>query len=207
MYPGDDIYICIRNKDILRALRVFGIKSQENRKLIIVGAGNIGLNILKILEKDYPDINCKIIDNDLERTKGISSLISKQTTILYGDAIDANLLKEAGASTAEVIITVTNDDEVNIFSSLLAKDLGCKRTMAIVNNNNYRNLSKKLDLDVLINPGILQPQLFCNMLEEEKLKRFTILVMIGGKLWKLRYYLQQNLLTKKYLILICLREW
>ena len=60
------------------------------------------------------------------------------------------MLKEAGASTAEVIITMTNDDEVNIFSSLLAKDLGCKRTMAIVNNNNYRNLSKKLDLDVLI---------------------------------------------------------
>ena len=57
---------------ILRALRVFGIKSQENRKLIVVGAGN-SLNILKLLEKDYPDINCKIIDNDLERTKDISS--------------------------------------------------------------------------------------------------------------------------------------
>ena len=170
LYPGDDIYICIRNKDILRALRVFGIKSQENRKLIIVGAGNIGLNILKILEKDYPDINCKIIDNDLERTKGISSLISKQTTILYGDAIDANLLKEAGASTAEVIITVTNDDEVNIFSSLLAKDLGCKRTMAIVNNNNYRNLSKKLDLDVLINPGNITTSAILQYVRRGKVK-------------------------------------
>ena len=73
LYPGDDIYICIRNEDILRALRVFGIKSQENRKLIVVGAGNIGLNMLKILEKDYPDINCKVIDSDLERTKDISS--------------------------------------------------------------------------------------------------------------------------------------
>ena len=139
LYPGDDIYICIRNEDILRALRVFGIKPQENRKLIVVGAGNIGLNILKILEKDYPDINCKIIDNNLERTKEISSMLSKQSTLLFGDATDSNLLKEAGASNAEAIITVTDDDEVNIFSSLLAKDLGCKRTMAIVNNSNYRN--------------------------------------------------------------------
>lgn len=170
LYPGDDIYICIRNEDILRALRVFGIKSQENRKLIVVGAGNIGLNILKILEKDYPDINCKIIDNDLERTKDISSQLSKQITILCGDAIDSNLLKEAGAASAEVIITVTDDDEVNIFSSLLAKDLGCKRTMAIVNNSNYRNLSKKLDLDVLINPGNITTSAILQYVRRGKVK-------------------------------------
>ena len=170
LYPGDDIYICIRNDDILRALRVFGIKPQENRKLIIVGAGNIGLNILKLIEKDYPDINCKIIDNNLERTKDISSQLSKQTTILYGDAIDSNLLKEAGASNAEVIITVTDDDEVNIFSSLLAKDLGCKRTMAIVNNINYRSLSKKLDLDVLINPGNITTSAILQYVRRGKVK-------------------------------------
>ena len=170
LYPGDDIYICIRNDDILRALRVFGIKPQENRKLIIVGAGNIGLNILKLIEKDYPDINCKIIDNNLERTKDISSQLSKQTTILYGDAIDSNLLKEAGASDAEVIITVTDDDEVNIFSSLLAKDLGCKRTMAIVNNINYRSLSKKLDLDVLINPGNITTSAILQYVRRGKVK-------------------------------------
>ncbi len=170
LYPGDDIYICIRNSDILRALRVFGIKPQENRKLIVVGAGNIGLNIMKLLEKDYPDINCKIIDNNLERTKDISSKLSKQTTILYGDAIDSNLLKEAGASSAEVIINVTDDDEVNIFSSLLAKDLGCKRTMAIVNNTNYRNLSKKLDLDVLINPGNITTSAILQYVRRGKVK-------------------------------------
>ena len=110
----------------MRALRVFGIKSRENRKIVIVGAGNIGLNIIKIIEKDFPDINCKIIDNNIDRTKDIASELSDQSTILCGDALDANLLKEAGASNAEVIISVTDDDEVNIFSTLLAKDLGCK---------------------------------------------------------------------------------
>ena len=170
LYPGDDIYICIKNDDILRALRVFGIKPQENRKLIVVGAGNIGLNILKILEKDYPDINCKIIDNDLERTKDISSKLSKQSTILCGDAIDSNLLRDAGASDSEAIITVTDDDEVNIFSSLLAKDLGCKRTMAIVNNTNYRNLSKKLDLDVLIHPGNITTSAILQYVRRGKVK-------------------------------------
>ena len=153
IYPGDDIYICLKNDDLLRALRVFGIKSEENRRIVVVGAGNVGLNLIKIIENDFPDIGCKIIDNDLERTKTIASQLSEQNTILFGDALDANILKEAGASNAEAIISVTDDDEVNIFSSLLAKDLGCKRSMAIVSNTNYRRLSKKLDLDVLINPG------------------------------------------------------
>ena len=142
---------------MLRALRVFGIKAQENRKIVIVGAGNIGLNIIKIIEKDYPEISCKIIDNDLDRTKIISSELSNQNTILCGDALDTGILKEAGVSGAETIISVTDDDEVNIFSSMLAKDLGCKRSLAIVGNENYRRLSKKLNLDVLINPGNITP--------------------------------------------------
>ena len=62
------------------------------------------------------------------------------------------------------------DDEVNIFSSLLAKDLGCKRTMAIVNNSNYRNLSKKLDLDVLINPGNITTSAILQYVRRGKVK-------------------------------------
>ena len=170
IYPGDDIYICIRNDDLLRALRVFGLKFQENRKIIIVGAGNVGLNLIKILEKDYPDIFCKIIDNDLENTKKISSELSQQNTILCGDALDVDLLKEAGAMSAEAIIAVTDDDEVNIFSSILAKDIGCNRSIAIVNNNNYRNITKKLNLDVLISPGNITTSAILQYVRRGKVK-------------------------------------
>ena len=170
IYPGDDIYICIKNNDLLRALRVFGIKAQENRKIVIIGAGNIGLNIIKMIEKDYPEISCKIIDNDLERTKLISSELSNQNTILYGDALDTSVLKEAGVNGAETIISVTDDDEVNIFTSMLAKDLGCKRSLAIVGNENYRRLSKKLDLDVLINPGNITTSAILQYVRRGKVK-------------------------------------
>ena len=170
IYPGDDIYICIRNSDLLRALRVFGIKFQENRKIVLIGAGNVGLNLIKILEKDYPDIYCKIIDNDMERTKIISSKLSQQNTILCGDALDVNLLKEAGALSAEAVIAVTDDDEVNIFSSLLAKDIGCQRSIAIVNNQNYRNITKKLNLDVLISPGNITTSAILQYVRRGKVK-------------------------------------
>ncbi|MBF91915.1 MAG: Trk system potassium transporter TrkA [Rickettsiales bacterium] len=170
IYPGDDIYICIRNSDLLRALRVFGIKFQENRKIVLIGAGNVGHNLIKILEKDYPDIYCKIIDNNMERTKLISSQLSQQNTILCGDALDINLLKEAGALSAEAIIAVTDDDEVNIFSSLLAKDIGCQRSIAIVNNQNYRNITKKLNLDVLISPGNITTSAILQYVRRGKVK-------------------------------------
>ncbi|MFL2679143.1 MAG: Trk system potassium transporter TrkA [Alphaproteobacteria bacterium] len=170
IYPGDDIYLCIKNKDLLRVLRVFGIKAHENRKVVLVGAGNIGLNIIKLIEKDYPEISCKIIDNDLERTKLISSELSNQNTILYGDALNTNLLKEAGVYSAEAIIAVSNDDETNIFSSMLAKDLGCKRSIAIVSNENYRRLSKQLNLDVLINPGNITTSAILQYVRRGKVK-------------------------------------
>ena len=165
-------------------MRVFGIKAQENRKIIIVGAGNIGLNTIKIIEKDYPEIACKIIDNNLERTKLISTELSNQNTILYGDALDTDILKEASVANAEAIISVTNDDEVNIFTTMLAKDLGCKRSMAIVGNENYRRLSKKLNLDVLINPGNITTSAILQYVRRGKVKEIHDFEMSVEKLWK-----------------------
>ena len=152
IYPDDEIYFSVRDSDLSRSLRVFGIKAQETRNVVIIGAGNIGLNLIKIIEQKFPDVICKIIESDLKRSEEISNNIPEQNLILNGDALDINILKDAGVSNSEAIIAVTNDDEVNVFSTLLAKELGCQRSMAIVNNSVYRQLLKKLNLDVMISP-------------------------------------------------------
>ena len=64
----------------------------------------------------------------------------------------------------------TDDDEVNIFASILAKDLGCKRSIAIVGNQNYRNLNKKLNLDVMINPGNITTSAILQYVRRGKVK-------------------------------------
>ena len=152
IYPGDEIYFLVRNSELFRALRVFGLKNQETRKLVVIGAGNIGLNFIKLIERDYPDVICKVVENNLKRSEEIVNQLSDQNTILNGSALDIDLLEEAGVSSSEAVIAVTDDDEVNVFSTLLSKELGCKRSMAIVNNSIYRQLSKKLNLDVMISP-------------------------------------------------------
>lgn len=152
IYPNDDIYFSVRNNDLGRVLRVFGIKGLETRKVVIIGAGNIGLNLIKIIEKKFPDVVCKIIENNLKRSEDIVNLMSEQNIILNGDALNISLLEEANVSNSEVVIALTDDDEVNVFSTLLSKELGCPRSIAIVNNSVYRQLSKKLNLDVLVSP-------------------------------------------------------
>ena len=152
IYPNDQIYFLVRNTELNRALRVFGIKNQENRRLVLIGAGNIGLYLIKNIEKEFPDVVCKVIENNIKRSEEIVSDLSDQVTILNGNALDTEILSEAGVSSSEVVISVTDDDEVNIFSTLLSKEMGCKRTIALMNNSNYRKLSQKLDLDVIVSP-------------------------------------------------------
>lgn len=152
IYPNDQIYFLVRNSELNRALRVFGVKSQENRRLVLIGAGNIGINLIKNIEKEFPDVICKVIENNIKRSEEIINDLSDQITILNGNALDTEILSEAGVSNSEVVISVTDDDEVNIFSTLLSKEMGCKRSIALMNNSNYRKLSQKLDLDVIVSP-------------------------------------------------------
>ena len=100
---------------------------------------------------------------------------------------------------------MTDDDEVNIFASILAKDLGCKRSIAIVGNQNYRNLNKKLNLDVMINPGNITTSAILQYVRRGKVKEVHDFGDDRGRLWKLKYYQQQNLLIRKFLNYLFLR--
>ena len=152
IYPNDEIYFLVRSNELKRALRVFGIKSQETRKIVIIGLGTVGTYLLKKIEKEFPDVICKVIESNIKRSEEVVNKLSDQTVILNGNALDKELLIEAGVGGAEAVVSVTDDDEVNIFSTLLAKELGCLRSFAILNNSIYRQLARKLDLDVMISP-------------------------------------------------------
>ena len=170
IYPNDEIYFSVRDTDLGRALRVFGIKGQETRKVVIIGAGNIGLNLIKIIEKNFPDVICKIIESSLKRSEEIVNNMSEQNVILNGSALDVDLLEEAGVGSSEAVIAVTDDDEVNVFSTLLAKELGCPRSMAIVNNSTYRQLSKKLNLDIMISPKTITTSVILQYVRRGKIR-------------------------------------
>jgi trk system potassium uptake protein TrkA len=151
MLPGDDIYFVSEANHLQRALAAFGHEEKEARRVIIVGGGNIGLFLARELEQRNPNLNLKLIEVDARRAELIADELS-HCVVLNGDALDREILDEANVADAETIVAVSNDDEVNILSSLLAKRFGTRRAVTLINNMSYGPLMGSLGIDVTVSP-------------------------------------------------------
>ena len=151
MLPGDEVYFASFSGHVERAMTLFGHEEREARRVVIVGGGNIGVYLAQQLEHEHPDVKAKIIEIDRARAEYVADQLGR-TVVIHGNALDREILDEANVGTAEAIIAVANDDEVNILSSLLAKRDGCKRAMTLVNNPTYPPLVASLGIDVVISP-------------------------------------------------------
>lgn len=151
MLPGDEAYFVVDTAHVARAMAAFGHEEREARRLLIFGGGNIGLFLAQEIERDYDWVNAKIIEMSPERAEDVAARLAK-TVVLKGDVLDTDILEEAGVATAETVVAVTNDDETNILSALLAKRHGAQRTIALVNKTTYGPLMSTLGIDVVVNP-------------------------------------------------------
>jgi trk system potassium uptake protein TrkA len=153
MLHEQDVIYCVMTKDkVTKLLGLCGHHEQEARRLIILGGGNIGLTIAETIEEEGKAVNMKLIELNRERCEYIYSVLDSNTTIVNGSGLNKDILHECDIDTAEAFVAVTNDDKVNILASLLAKKLGCKRTITLVNTNSYIPMLENLGIDVLVNP-------------------------------------------------------
>lgn len=159
---GDEIFFIADNDSVPKVMEVFGHEEKEARRVVIIGGGNIGYFIAEALEKEEHKLNIKLIEVNKERADLIASGLEK-TTVINGSALEQEVLDEVNISLAETVIVVTNDDEVNIISSLLSRRAGCSRVFTLLNKGRvYGPLISSLGIDVVIDPremtvsGILQ---------------------------------------------------
>lgn len=150
---GDDVYAIARNDKVDEVMAAFGHREKVARRLIIVGGGNVGLHLARKVHDEAPGVEIKIIEQDRARAEHVSKEFSGAMIVLHGDALDRALLGEARAGSAETIVAVTNDDETNIFTSVLAKQAGCKRAITLVNKRSYESLIPTLGIDSVVNPS------------------------------------------------------
>ncbi len=151
MRAGDVVYFVTSTDHMHRSMSVFGHEEPEARRVIIIGGGNIGLYVAREIERHHVDVRCKVIEINESRAREIADQLTR-TTVLLGDALERKLLEEAGAGDVETVVAVSNDDEVNILSSLLAKRLGAKRAITLVNSESYDPLVEDLGVDSVVNP-------------------------------------------------------
>ena len=151
MLPGDDVYFAVESGHVARGMAAFGHEEGEAHRIIIVGGGNIGLYLAQEIEEKHAGVTAKVIEVDKERAEYAAQSLTR-TVVIHGDALDPEILDEANVGAAEAVIAVSNDDEVNILSSLLAKRFGTRRAMTLVNNVTYEALITTLGVDVVVNP-------------------------------------------------------
>lgn len=151
MLPGDEAYFAVDAKHVDRAMSAFGHEEREAHRLIIVGGGNIGYFLAREIEDHHPGVNAKVIEIDPDRADFVARRLNR-IVVLCADALDSNSLQEANVASAETLVAVTNDDETNILTSLLAKRSGCSRVVTLINKPSYTPLVTDLGVDVVVSP-------------------------------------------------------
>lgn len=151
MLVGDDVYLVAERAQAERTLGIFGHEEKQARRIIIAGGGNVGYYVASKLEERESRTQVKIIESNRERAVFIADRL-RRAVILNGNALEVELLREAGADETEAFVALTNDDKVNILSALMAKQEGAGRVLSLVNNPDYTPLLKSLGIDAHISP-------------------------------------------------------
>ena len=148
---GDSVYIIADTNNLHKVMDFFGHEETKANSVVIVGGGNIGVSLAKRLEESKFGANTKLIELNKERAENISAELN-DTLVLNGSSLDLEILQEAKISDTETIISVTNQDEVNILTSLLAKKQGCKKAISLANDTTYRSILEPLGIDDVLSP-------------------------------------------------------
>ncbi len=151
MLEGDEVYFVVATAQVDRAMSALGYEEPAPERCVIAGGGNVGWSLAGLIHKTHPHGNVKIIEWNAERAADLA-VRGPQFNILLGDSRENDVLGEANIGAADAMICVTNDDEVNIMSALLAKRMGCPLAFTLINHGNYAPLLGPLGIDVAINP-------------------------------------------------------
>ncbi|SDT02158.1 trk system potassium uptake protein TrkA [Halopseudomonas litoralis] len=145
----DEVFFIAASQDIRAVMSELRRVEKRNKTIMIAGGGNIGERLAEATESSY---RVKIIENNRARADYLSQNL-EQAIVLYGSASDRELLIDENIEEVDIFIAVTNDDEANIMSSMLAKRLGARRVMALINNPAYVDLVQGGQVDIAISPS------------------------------------------------------
>jgi len=151
LQAGDKIYLAVDENMIERAMGVFGFEHKSVSRIVMVGGGNIGLMLAREMENLTPKPFIKLIERDADRAAVVAGRL-KDVVVINGDGLNVDILQEAGISESDMVVAVADDDEVNILASMLAKQQGCPRALALINNPIYSSLSSAMSIDVTMDP-------------------------------------------------------
>ncbi len=145
----DEVFFVSPQENVHRVLMDLHKLEAPMNNIIIAGGGHVGKRLAMALEKDH---RIKVIEYNLDRVKKIAAQL-ECSEVIYGDATDEALLREEMVAQCDLFCAVTNNDGVNIISAALAKNLGVRKAICLLNNNSYTKLSSGTGVDVVVLPN------------------------------------------------------
>jgi len=145
---GDEVFFLAARENIRAVMKEMRREEAPARRVVIAGGGNIGFRLASELEDKN---QVKLIERDAKRARRVSEQL-RRTTVLQGDAADEELLLEENIDSVDIFAALTNSEEANILSAMLAKRLGAHKVMALINKPSYAELIESGSIDVAISP-------------------------------------------------------
>ena len=148
--PGDEVFVLAATKDIRRVLEALRRRERPVKRVMIAGGGRVGLRLARQLKGDR---RVKLIEHDALRCEYLTTQLPADTLVLHGDSTDGELLEREYVRDVDLFLALTSDDEDNIMSCLLAKRLGAKRVLALINRRAYADLVQGTQIDIAVSPA------------------------------------------------------
>ena len=155
--PGDEVFVLAAREHIAHVLaslhRRDATPVRPVRRIMIAGGGRVGLHLALELGKEPGRFLVKIIEDDSARCIELASRLPSDVLVLQGDTTDENLLGDESIDEIDLFLALTDDDEDNIMSCLLAKRLGARRVLALINRRSYADLMHGTQIDIALSPA------------------------------------------------------
>ncbi|MDL1963719.1 MAG: Trk system potassium transporter TrkA [Deltaproteobacteria bacterium] len=151
LLPGDLVYFISEEDKLLDTLAIFDKHAEPINRVLIVGGGRIGTRLATLLD-DKP-IHTKIIEKNPDICDNLAEKLNK-VVVLHGDGSDQELLNEENVQETDFVITLTNDEEINILSSLLAKKMGARKTITKISKFSYFPLMSIIGIEQVVSPRL-----------------------------------------------------
>jgi trk system potassium uptake protein TrkA len=172
---GDAAYIIGRAESMARIERLFGVEVPPTQKVVIMGGGEVGFQTAQMLRRSHLDV--RIIEKDAGRCAHLSEYLTG-VTVLHGDGTQLSFLKEE-LTGIDLFVGSSGDDEVNILSALLAKELGAAKSVVLVEKPDYASMYERLGVDKAISPRLLTANAIVKFLRRGDV--VSVAVLDGGK--------------------------
>ena len=150
IFGGDEVYFVAARADVQRTFGIFGRENLVAERVVLVGGGNIGLRVARQIEAE-PMLRAKLIERNRARAEYAADNLTR-SIVLCGDALNEEILDEAGIREADALVALTDDDRANLLSCALAHEAGCPIGIALAKDPLFERIAEPLGVDALINP-------------------------------------------------------